>query len=230
MTRAAAVTFDFGQTLAELDPALLVEKLAGLGATARVEDIEAALPGAWRRYDEEVRAHVDHPWKALMTALCEGAGVAPRERLAELVDALWLDQPRRNLWQRPIPGMIALVSELRARGVPVAVVSNSEGKLAELVALLGWTEIVGPVLDSGVLGYAKPDPRMFRRAAEVLGVPLEAIVHVGDSHAADVAGARAAGCRAIWFAPLVTDAAADGERPLQEAEELRQALAQLHLL
>jgi len=45
----------------------------------------------------------------------------------------------------------------------------------------------------------KPDPRPFERALADLGVPPERAVHVGDSLAADVAGAQAAGVPAVWF-------------------------------
>jgi putative hydrolase of the HAD superfamily len=48
-------------------------------------------------------------------------------------------------------------------------------------------------------GFAKPDPRIFRAAADCLGVPPANILHVGDDPALDVAGARDAGLRTAWI-------------------------------
>ena len=129
---AVAVSFDFGQTLAELDTGLLSLRLAERGVDVPPERLEGAVADAWRAYDAAVHAgHGGHPWKILMTRLLDGAGVQP-EAVQDTVDWLWTEQPRRNLWRRPIPGMIELVIGLRQAGVPVAVLSNSEGRLAEL--------------------------------------------------------------------------------------------------
>lgn len=48
-------------------------------------------------------------------------------------------------------------------------------------------------------GVAKPDVRIFRAAAERLGVPLQRIMHVGDDPWMDVVGAREAGMRSVWI-------------------------------
>ncbi|WP_329741522.1 HAD family hydrolase [Dyella sp. A6] len=48
-------------------------------------------------------------------------------------------------------------------------------------------------------GVAKPDPRIFRAAAERLGVAPDTILHVGDDPALDIAGARDAGMRTAWI-------------------------------
>jgi putative hydrolase of the HAD superfamily len=146
----------------------------------------------------------------------------------ELLDDLLVDQRAFNLWRRPIPGMIELVRALRCDDVPVAIVSNSEGALNVLIDQLGWTEDLPVVVDSGVLGIEKPDPRIFAWAAGRLGVRLDAIVHVGDSWVADVEGALHAGAKAVWF-PAIDDRAAHDERvrPATSAAEVAAALRSL---
>lgn len=52
-------------------------------------------------------------------------------------------------------------------------------------------------------GVAKPDPAVFRLAAERAGCDVSALVHVGDGEA-DVLGARAAGCYAVLIDRSVT--------------------------
>ena len=47
------------------------------------------------------------------------------------------------------------------------------------------------------LGASKPAPAIFRKTAEQLEAPPDTILHVGDSFEMDVAGARAAGFKAL---------------------------------
>ncbi len=57
------------------------------------------------------------------------------------------------------------------------------------------------ILISGKEGVAKPDPEIFHRAAERLGVPEERCVFVGDTFSNDIQGALKAGMDAVWFWP-----------------------------
>lgn len=199
MEPAAAVSFDFGQTLASMDPAMLARRLGEIGVAAEAARLEAALPGAWAAYDAAVRAgHGGHPWKLLMATLLAAAGIAEEARV-RAVDWLWDEQPKQNLWRRPVPGMIELCRDLTRAGVPVGVLSNSEGRLAELIAEMRWSADLPLVADSGRIGIEKPDPAIFGWLAERLGVEASRIVHVGDSLGADVQGALRAGWRAVWF-------------------------------
>jgi HAD superfamily hydrolase (TIGR01549 family) len=199
------VTFDAGQTVIDLDLAFLARRLAERGVSVEIPALAAAAPAAWERYDALVDPAGGHPWRALMTALLEGAGVASagrgplaRPEIASLVDWLWDEQPRANLWRAQIPGMVALARELGARGVRVAILSNSEGRLAELLAEIGIADAFAAIIDSGKVGIEKPDRRIFDHALAELGATRPG-VHVGDSWPADVAGALGAGWRAIWF-------------------------------
>jgi putative hydrolase of the HAD superfamily len=199
-----AVSFDFGQTLAELDTGMLSRRLAERGVAVAERALDAHVVEAWGAYARAIRqGEGGHPWKPLMRHLLARAG-APEARVEERVDWLWAEQPARNIWRRPIPGMIELCRDLVAAGVPIGVTSNSEGRLEELAAELGWRELLGPIADSGRFGHPKPDPRIFRHTAERLGIPIEAIVHVGDAWEADVEGALGAGMAAVWFDPLRT--------------------------
>jgi HAD superfamily hydrolase (TIGR01509 family) len=219
-----AVSFDFGQTLAELDTALLAHRIETRGLPASAEALEAAVPTAWLAYNEAVTAGISgHPWKLLMTTLLRRTGMTQSDAvIGDLVDFLWDQQPISNLWRRPVPGMIELVRELRRAGVPVAVLSNSEGRLAELADELGWLDDFVAIADSGRLGMEKPGRAIFEWTAERLGAPLTAVVHVGDSVAADVVGALGAGMSAVWFG--ATDEQARARFP-REYEELRLAAA-----
>jgi putative hydrolase of the HAD superfamily len=64
----------------------------------------------------------------------------------------------------------------------------------------GLAEPLSFLLASAEHPFAKPDARIFRLAAERLGVAPERTWFVGDSWENDVVGASAAGMRALWIA------------------------------
>jgi len=205
----------------DLDLDFLARRLAERGVAVEPAALAAAAPAAWRRFDELVGPAGGHPWRELMTALLDGAGVAST---APLVDWLWDEQPRHNLWRAQIPGMVALARELAARGVRVAVLSNSEGRLAELLAEIGIADAFAAVIDSGRVGIEKPDRRIFAHALALLGATLPGI-HIGDSWPADIAGALGAGWRAIWFGRRATPVDDPRVAIAHDAAEVRAVLA-----
>jgi putative hydrolase of the HAD superfamily len=222
--RALAVSFDFGQTLADLDAEMLSRRIGERGVQVPPAHLDGAIAAAWRAYNESIKAGLGgHPWKILMARLLSEAG-APEADIQGAVDWLWTEQPTRNLWRRPVPGMIEIVADLVLAGVPVAVISNSEGRLAELIEELGWTARFVVVADSGKLGLEKPDRAIFDWAAERLNVPTSGIVHIGDSYAADVEGALGAGMRAIWFRGSPDLVQSDRVKACADAAEVRAAL------
>lgn len=200
-----AVTFDYGQTLAELDTEFLARRLAERGQSVRREALDAAEPAAWRAYNRAKQCGevAEGAWSAFMRTLLEEAGLPDAggphgDVTTGVVTFLWSEQPSRNLWRRPIAGMKDLLRDLRASGVRLGVLSNSEGRLAELLTELEWAPYFDAVADSGRLGFEKPDRRIFEWTAERLGVEPGELIHVGDAWAADVEGALGVGARAIW--------------------------------
>jgi HAD superfamily hydrolase (TIGR01549 family) len=195
---SSVVTFDAGMTLVELDLEFLARRLAERGLVVEPAALRASAPAAWRRYDERAEAGLhDGLWHALLGDIL-GTQI-PAERLAAEVEWLWQQQPSRNLFRAPIADMVVLARSLRARGVRTAVLSNSEGRLAELLTEIGIADAFEVIVDSGRAGIEKPDPRIFALVLDQLGEHAAAPVHVGDSWSADVAGALAAGWRAIWY-------------------------------
>lgn len=227
MSNARAVSFDFGQTLATIDLRLLQQKLSKLHPTVPdLAALERGVAAGWAAYDKAVRSGMSgHPWKILMGELLAVAGIGDSSRRQDLVDALWDDQPQCNLWRKPIHEMIDLCTEL-ARRVPIGVTSNSEGRLAELIAEMGLAHLFGRVADSGRLGFEKPDPRIFFHMAELLGVDPQQVVHIGDMFGADVQGALGAGMFAIWFGGDRSASVGERARVCHDAQEVRVALVE----
>ncbi|HEX6387895.1 MAG TPA: HAD-IA family hydrolase, partial [Solirubrobacteraceae bacterium] len=97
----------------------------------------------------------------------------------------------------PFPEVEGVLDECARRGIALAVVSNWDVSLHDVLEGLGWTGRFGAVVTSAELGVAKPDPRPFLVALEALGVEPADAVHVGDDADADVRGAAAAGVRGV---------------------------------
>lgn len=225
-----AVTFDFGQTLAELDHEFMARRVLTFGAEIDPTGSHSGTVAAWRAYGLAKALGHAQAWRAMMVEILR-AGMVRKlrgdtepdyaEKIAQL---LWDAQPEQNLWRKPIAGMFELVASLRDRGVPVAIISNSEGRLAELVEELGHSALFPIVVDSGRLGIDKPDARIFQHTAERLNVEPSEIVHVGDAWEADVMGALGAGSKAIWYSPTDERPLPEGVVACRDARELERAL------
>jgi len=90
-----------------------------------------------------------------------------------------------------------VLAGLRARGIRLAVVSNWDATLPEVLGALGLLPLFELVLASAPEGRSKPDPELFRRALARVGVESHEAIHVGDSEEHDVLGARAAGIEPV---------------------------------
>jgi putative hydrolase of the HAD superfamily len=95
------------------------------------------------------------------------------------------------------PDVGPALRELRGRGLRLAVVSNWDCSLREVLDSAGVLELVDEVVSSAEVGAAKPDPALFRAALSALGCEPSEAVHVGDREDNDVRGAEAAGIRAV---------------------------------
>jgi putative hydrolase of the HAD superfamily len=221
------VSFDYGQTLCELDVRLLSQRAAERGVSLAPEALTRASPGAWRAYDEAKRQGLSgrDAWCSLLEAWLAGAGAVSEAR--PLSEWLWGQQPAQNLWRRPISGMLELITDLADQGHRLAIVSNSEGKLLELLQEIGIADRFAVVIDSGKLGFEKPDPRMFELATSALGGRVSDLVHVGDAWEADVMGALQAGAQALWFAASEPRVLPPGVRACPRAADVRRELSGL---
>jgi putative hydrolase of the HAD superfamily len=142
---------------------------------------------------------------AYRQAFLDALGIPP-----ERADALLAAAFSRGIaWDRPIADSVWALIRLSRQGLPIVVVSNTDrGDVARRLRDAGVCQ-VGPgpgapvtaVIDSVVVGAAKPDPRIFALARQVLGGRAERILHIGDSIYHDVEGARAAGLAAVHFDP-----------------------------
>jgi HAD superfamily hydrolase (TIGR01549 family) len=132
--------------------------------------------------------------RILLHAL-EGAGYSHGEALA-LAEAgfqVFLNARHQvELFAEVHPTLEALAERFQ-----LGVITNGNAD----VRRLGLSEYFRFALCAEDLGVGKPDPKPFREALRRAGVAAERAVHIGDHPSDDIAGAQAAGLRAIWFNP-----------------------------
>ncbi|MFB7512768.1 HAD family hydrolase [Streptomyces sp. NPDC056144] len=227
------VMFDFSGTLFRIEPAVrwlgAVTARAGLAVSgedldayaARLEEFGAQPGGVPPR---RVPPHLETLWRerdltadrhrAAYTSLVREANLPlPDLLVPDLADALY-DRSRMPEAWRPYPDTEKTLRALRARGIPVAVVSNIGWDLRPVFREHGIDDLVDAYVLSYECGMEKPHPRIFQAACEALGVEPGDALMVGDDRVADV-GAGALGCRVHLVDPLPVE-----RRPAALAEVL----------
>jgi putative hydrolase of the HAD superfamily len=124
--------------------------------------------------------------------------VEPATEVSRDLAAMHLEE---NLWRVPMRGSLETLRGLRARGLRTAALSNSDGRVAEILEALGLAEYLDLVVDSHLEGVEKPDPEIFYRALGRLGLPAERAVYIGDIYSIDAVGARGAGLIPVIIDP-----------------------------
>jgi putative hydrolase of the HAD superfamily len=228
VTPARAALLDAHGTLLELEPpapALRALLHARFGIAVSEERARSAFLAEIAYY----RGHLDSGRDA--------AGVSSlRDRCAEvLFDALGPDPALSrvpasartsvlldSLVFRPFDDVMPALRALRRSGLRLVVASNWDASLPDTLRRLGVLEAVDGVVCSAAFGAAKPDPALFAEALRVAGAPPGEAVHVGDSLAEDVVGARAAGIEPLLLVR--------GEQPAPAGVAVLRTLAELPAL
>jgi HAD superfamily hydrolase (TIGR01509 family) len=188
--RPAGVLFDAGGTLVQVHVERLAHELR-----VRGHDPAELDEAFWRTLvllDAEFGPQAggfDSWWQAWLDRWADHCSIpAP-----VLTDAWNAADREESLWAQPIPGAMECLTRLREAGIPLGIVSNADGRVAASLGRLGLAPFFDVIVDSGVVGVSKPDPRIFDHALGVLGTPRDRTWYLGDTVAYDAAAADAAG-------------------------------------
>jgi putative hydrolase of the HAD superfamily len=98
-------------------------------------------------------------------------------------------------WDAIRPGTAEHLREIGER-YPIAVISNADGKIADVLQRRGIAHCFRTITDSGLVGYEKPHPEIFRQALKSMNAAPEESLYVGDVYSVDYLGATGAGMQA----------------------------------
>jgi putative hydrolase of the HAD superfamily len=197
-----AVLFDFGGTLYDYRT-LAPGDLESLVSLARWSGIEAEPADVGRAYLDSMRRvfrdYLPKPFylhgdlfRDAVRAMLESFGAVPDSDHLARYRAMQWELHQRDLVLRN--GVIETLTELRARRLHVGIVSNiDEDQLRHLIDLTGLDRHFDSLLSSEHAQSCKPDPAIFTEAIRRAACRPSEALFVGDTIAADVAGANRSG-------------------------------------
>jgi putative hydrolase of the HAD superfamily len=204
------VLLDAGGVIVLPDRGLVAEALGRVGIEIDPTRVARSHYETVRRLDR--RTEPGRPPDRYVETFCRALGVPPEQlddAISAISDLANREQSGVILWSEPVPHALGTIAALQRLGIAVVVVTNSDGHAAENLRDAGICRRTGPgmgvlvadVIDSGVVGSAKPAPKIFEVALERARVDAQSVVHVGDMLSSDIAGARAAGITPIHLDP-----------------------------
>ncbi len=195
-----AVLFDFDETLQDRTEAfehymdnffkLYLPEIKGEELEKRREDMRVTGKGGYVNRVE---------WYTLLINMWGWKNSPPAEELAHHYDYTF------GNCNVIFPNSEPLLKELKRRGYILGVITNGPSVLQNhKMQQSGLMPYMDVLVVSGDYGVHKPDPQLFRIAAEKIGVKCEECVYVGDHPVNDIQGALASGMKAIrmnfgWF-------------------------------
>lgn len=203
----------------DLDPGLSLPEiratvLAGMAAYQRWREVSLIELPPERVWTEYIFSDHGLPWA----------------RIAAAAEDLTLFYENNFMARALRPEAPAVLAELHARAYGLGVISNviSRRQVPHNLAAYGLDRYFGVVITSAAVGRRKPDPWIFLKAADRLGVPPAACAYVGDTVSRDIAGARRAGYwLVVQIKSFLTDRSehsTDTETPDAVITDLREVL------
>ena len=207
--RNGGVLFDYGETLVEFTRprealAEAEQRILGVLAASGLSASLATLLPVLDRVEREVRDHdgsgaLDEiDLTAASRRAYHDAGIPLDDALLD--EVLSIEQEAWWHGARVDPDAVPLLESLRAAGLRVGLCSNAPYRVQSLhgqLAHLGLEQHLDAVTFSAEVGWRKPSPHIFDTAMRALGTDAGSTVMVGDSETTDIAGAHAAGLRAV---------------------------------
>ncbi|MBN1625468.1 MAG: HAD-IA family hydrolase [Deltaproteobacteria bacterium] len=206
------VFIDAGNTLLSMDYPWIKEELEKLGIGCEIDELkkaEAAARPVLSSAIEKLKSTEDRDASffymgSILKKLPATSGMKDHKRdeiIRALVTSLQAPGRLKRFWANLIPGVRQALEILKHRGIRLSVVSNSNGMIEEIISVLNIRGYFIHVFDSHVIGYEKPDKRLFSHALKTLGAAPESTVHIGDLYHVDVLGAWSAGIHALLLDP-----------------------------
>mgnify|MGYP001032761109 CR=1 FL=1 len=167
----AAVLWDMDGTLVDTEPYWMVAE----------HELIAEWGGTWT-HEDALQLVGQGLWSSALVFQSRGVGLEPQQIIDLLTDRVLTQIADHVPWR---PGACELLAEVRAAGIPTALVTMSIRRMADTVVAALEHELGGPAFDVVVAGdeveRPKPYPDAYLRAAELLGVPIAECVAVEDS-------------------------------------------------
>jgi HAD superfamily hydrolase (TIGR01509 family) len=192
-----AIFFDVGNTLLFPDRTHILAPLHRRKLTPSLEQWHAIERRTKKEFDEILQhdGKADRSfWDLFYSYLLPELGVHDDALRNALVNATRISAN----WCDIRPGTRQTLQRLGQR-YPLAVISNADGKITDVLERCGIADCFQQITDSGVVGHEKPHRAIFDAAMRGMQTPPEQSLYVGDVYSIDYLGATRAGMQAILF-------------------------------
>ncbi len=151
-------------------------------------------------YQESEQTLIDVAMGTHLKAYLQSMGVEaiPEGAIRRALDAFF--GVSQSHWT-PRKETIEVLTRLRVEGYRMAIISNAgdEKDVRELMDKAGVTPFMEKLWVSCSEGIRKPHPAIFQKALDYFNILPEEAVMVGDTLAADIAGANGIGMPSVWI-------------------------------
>ena len=203
--RRPYLLFDAGGTLVFPDQSFLIQRAWKHGVELTHDQLFSGYYRLIHRLDCEARnggGFPNHSWpRRYAYVLFETLRIDTSVTHA-VAQAFEARHRSRNLWAFTFDWVRETLSLLATQGYRMSVISNSDGRTAEVFQDLGLAPHFESIFDSKILGIEKPDPAIFEWVLRELNLQPSEALYIGDMYEVDVRGANRAGLGALHLDPL----------------------------
>ena len=205
MSRLRAIIFDAGGTL--LYPAQPVGET--YARFARAHGVKLGADETTQAFRQAIKSCSPRPkgsvpsdgndrawWKQVVRTSITHPEFLDSPRFDTFFEEVYLYYAKPEAWCL-FPEVLEVLEALRDYPVDLFVLSNWDARLHAVLDGIGLGEYLPRRFISSELGWEKPDVSIFRHVADVLKLPANSLLSVGDDPRNDVEGARKAGWEAV---------------------------------
>lgn len=220
-SKVKVIFFDVGNTLLFPNRVRIHAPLTQRGFTPNAEHLRDLECRTKNRFDGMMIADgaADHSfWWMFYSQLLSEIGLNDDAILDQLVTGI------RNSanWDQIHPGTAEQLHQIGER-YRIAVISNADGGIEDVLRRCGIAQCFLTITDSGLVGYEKPHPEIFRQALKSMNAAPEESLYVGDVYSVDYLGAIGAGMQAM----LMDVAGAYRDKGVPRVQSLEELLGTL---
>lgn len=227
MSKYKAVFFDFGDTLIFDYPSIpvgLARLFRNMGFDVTDEEVQQARQAfnkkGIRSRNYPTLEQVGGFFRQLFRGILEELNFnGDMDSAVDRTEAEWRLYTNFYLF----PEVEQVLNSLHERGCITGIISNISCRLPVYLEQLGITSHFKFAIASDVFGASKPDPSIFEEALRMAGVNASQAIHVGDSYAADIVGAKGVG-----ITPVLIDR--DDQHPEADCHRINSLLMLLEML
>ena len=141
-------------------------------------------------------------WHKFVFRVFNAAGYrGSKSQLQEVAQRLHDEFPKTPEFWQVLPGATTVLEQLKQNGTQLAVLSNFDDRLEDVLEMLALRDYFSVIVTSFSAKNEKPSKEIFQTALNSFQVQAEDAVHIGDNLEEDYRGALNAGMNAILYDP-----------------------------